>query len=94
MIAFLVFLIPLSLSIAALVAFVTAIPLSYRLEELKAPGQPRARRQTDLAASAFGPAPEGEGVALRARLRQRLFIALALFGASGGGGLMLAVLFQ
>jgi hypothetical protein len=85
-------LLPVACALGALGAWISALPLSGKIEDLKLAGQPRTSRRTDVIASAFAPAPDGEAAALRGQLRRRLALALALFIAAGVSGLLLSFL--
>ncbi len=72
------------LAIAALVAWVLAIHISYRIERLRTPDAPRRRLFTNVIASLFrSGASTPEEAPLRRRLGRRLTVALACFIALG-----------
>ena len=69
------------LSVTALVAWVLAIRLSYRIERIRNPDLPRPRLvMTNMFATAFGPGSESaEELALRHQLRMRLALSVGCF---------------
>lgn len=69
------------LSVTALVAWVLAIRLSYRIERIRRPDLPRPRLvMTNMFATAFGPGSESaEELALRQQLRMRLALSVGCF---------------
>ncbi len=83
------------LAVAALVSWLLAIRLSYRIERLRTPEASRRLLFTNVIASLFRSGAAGEDEAgLRRRLRLRLAIALGCFIALGALSFALPLLAQ